>query len=307
MKLAITTASSKLSKGIIYIVSGKKHLQRALISATSLKQHMPDIPITIFSSLSVDSPLFDQVIKIEAKELKGQVKGPAHLSPKVDYISESPYDSTIFLDADTFISDSFYELFDLLNNFDMAIAHDTFRTFAYENEFLIGHMRQLPDCYPIFNSGVIAFRKSNEVKNLFCRWKMLYNKYNEIIRSAGGNYFGDQTSLREILYTSNVKLAVLPPEYNCRTNHLVFINLKAKIIHGVFPDLGELEKEVNKKLGNRVFIPKLGLIHESTQSPLCYTKWYYKERLRLFKKKKIVRKVIDGLRYLKRIIIHQKI
>jgi len=120
-----------------------------------------------------------------------------------------------------------------------------------------------------------------------------------VIRNSGGGYFGDQTALREVLYNSNIKVATLPPEYNCRTNHLVFINLKAKIIHGVYPDLQSIEKVINQELGNRVFLPELGMIHEGKQTPIRLTKWYFKESFRKFKKKKLVRKLLNITRFLR--------
>ncbi len=44
-------------------------------------------------------------------------------------MSASPYEHTLFLDADTYICDNINELFDLLELFDLALAHDTFRLF----------------------------------------------------------------------------------------------------------------------------------------------------------------------------------
>ena len=96
----------------------------------------------------------------------------------------------------------------------------------------------------------------------------------------------------------NIRVATLPPEYNCRTNHIVFVNLKAKIIHGVYPDLKKLEVEINRKIGNRVFLPKLGMMHESSQKPVSFSKWYCKEKFRQFKKKKLVKNLIYLYKYI---------
>jgi len=53
-----------MSRGIIYIATGEKYIKEALISAASLKDKMPDLSITLFSSKEVNSQVFNEVILI---------------------------------------------------------------------------------------------------------------------------------------------------------------------------------------------------------------------------------------------------
>ncbi|MGD1805658.1 hypothetical protein ACP6PL_09495 [Dapis sp. BLCC M126] len=53
-----------MSRGVIYIATGEKYINKALISAASLKEKIPDLPITLFSSKEVNSQVFNKVILI---------------------------------------------------------------------------------------------------------------------------------------------------------------------------------------------------------------------------------------------------
>ena len=53
-------------RGIIYIVTGQKFIDQACCSAASIKKCMPDVPITIFADVPIDSTLFDQVVPIDS-------------------------------------------------------------------------------------------------------------------------------------------------------------------------------------------------------------------------------------------------
>jgi hypothetical protein len=269
MVIRSMTQKSEKTRGIIYIVVGKRYLQRAEISAYSLKKIMPDLPITLFSSNKASSPYFDNVILINE-----EIENSSFRSPKIPYFLRSPYDYTLFLDADTYICSEFYELFNLLNYFDIAVAHDTFRLHTMNDAALGDIIRQIPESYPMFNTGVILFRNSTSIKSLFEKWLLTFEDNCDLIRNSGGNYFGDQTAFREAIYSSDVRIATLAPEYNCRFNHPVFLNSKVKILHGVNRNMIAVEHEMNSKDGNRVFLPSLGIIHESRQSPFQFTKWY---------------------------------
>ena len=67
-----------MNKGIIYIVVGDiKYLKQCIFSATSLKKHCPDIPITLFTdNLEVKASCFDEVktIAYDINAMKIKVK-----------------------------------------------------------------------------------------------------------------------------------------------------------------------------------------------------------------------------------------
>ncbi|MGD1716609.1 hypothetical protein [Dapis sp. BLCC M172] len=109
-----------MSKGVIYIVTGEKYINEALISAASLKDKMPNLPITLFSSEEVNSELFNEVILIKNPQSEYGIIGKIN---QVRYISQTPYKETLFLDTDTYICHNFVERFTMLKNFDIAVAH----------------------------------------------------------------------------------------------------------------------------------------------------------------------------------------
>ncbi|MGD1083930.1 MAG: putative nucleotide-diphospho-sugar transferase [Verrucomicrobiota bacterium] len=185
-----------VQRGVVYIATGEKHTRAAIRSARSARKHCPELLIHLFSDAKpgefmggAPSP-FDSWAEIENP----------HPRSKVDYMCRSPYDETLYLDSDTEIVADIREVFVLLEKFDMGLAHHVIR-----NTPQCSWKRTLPPCFPEFNSGVILFRSNPGVVHLLKAWRQAYHE-------AG--LFPDQFTLRELLWESNLKLTVLPPEYN---------------------------------------------------------------------------------------------
>ena len=79
------------SRGVLYIAFNEPFIKEALISAESVKKNCPDLPVTFFSDRLVDSEFVDECRVISVN----------HIRAKVDYVDQTPYDETIFLDTDT--------------------------------------------------------------------------------------------------------------------------------------------------------------------------------------------------------------
>ena len=92
------------------------------------------------------------------------------------------------------------ELFALLEKYDMALAHEAIRNTPKDS-----WKREFPPCYPEFNAGVILYRRNARVIELLQAWKTAYHQ-------AG--FLMDQVTLRELLWQTDVRVAILPPEYN---------------------------------------------------------------------------------------------
>ena len=82
-----------MNRGILYIAFGENFIKEMLFSAESVKKHNPNLPITVFSDIPVNSEFVDTWIPIKV----------GHLRPKIDYIDKTPYEQTLFLDTDTII------------------------------------------------------------------------------------------------------------------------------------------------------------------------------------------------------------
>ena len=249
----------KKTKGVIYITTGKKYVEEVIRSAASLKKHMPKLPITIFSDEELSSSLFDKVIKIKNPKYR--------MEDKSENISKSPYDYTLFLDADTYICDDISELFELLNRFDIGLAHAKIRKDYFR--------KGIPDSFPEFNGGVILFKKSPKMNNFFSEWRKLYSKdknkdvsnfYSEEFLKYKGKEFlsrkkeitikkgiNEQPSLGEALYKSNLRISILPEEYNLRMS-IGYVGGKVKIIHTHAKNPEKIAEIINSKIRPRIYM-----------------------------------------------------
>ncbi len=108
-----------MTTGAIYILTqNARYLPLALESLATVKRAMPDLPVTFLSQFPVSSPLIDRVIPV----------APTHdgFYDKTRLMRESPYDRTLFIDADIYAVKPFPEMFDLLDRFDCAATHEEY-------------------------------------------------------------------------------------------------------------------------------------------------------------------------------------
>ena len=217
-----------MDRGVIYIATGPAHVAEALTSAASVKRHMPDLPITLFSDRGCADPNIDRVIRIEPDPSR-----PSSAT-KHTHIGASPYRESLYLDSDTYMCGKLDDLFTLLETFDLAAAHAPMRA--------MHEIDAVPDCFPEFNCGVILFRRSAAVDALFSQWADAFARNLDLLQRdqirwlhpahERAHALGDQGAFREALYRSPVRFATLPPEYNCRFSVPGFVDGPVKILHG---------------------------------------------------------------------------
>ena len=187
--------------GFLYIVTGEGYAQECLFSIKSLKKYNTE-KICVFSEEKYRS-MFEQecdyFFSINSKLQR----------PKIEYISQSPFENTVYLDSDTFINENISDLFQLLNRYDFGGVFCTARKREKYSK-LISKYENIPYSFSEVNTGVMVFNNSVQVKDLFKKWKEYYYKYLSI--TAGW----DQPSFRVALWESTVRLCHLPPEYNVR-------------------------------------------------------------------------------------------
>ncbi|MGR6468846.1 hypothetical protein [Rhizobium sp. PAMB 3182] len=186
------------SRGAIYIAFGEQHIREALHSAASLKRYN-DLSITLFADADVDDSNIDELIIIS----------PAHKRAKVDYISQSPYEYTVYLDNDTEILARIDDDLNVLDRFDIACTQDFSRK-SSQWARVIDSYRDIPYAFPEFNSGVIFFRKNQLVSDFFSLWASRF--YEHMNKSKGQ----DQASFRIALWESDLRIHTLPTEFNVR-------------------------------------------------------------------------------------------
>lgn len=201
-----------------------------LFSAASAKEYLPDLPITLFTNapddpLIKDNPLIDNIEVIE---------NPLYsFGDKIRPLQRSPYEETLFLDTDTTVVDSCYEIFEPLKHNDIAVAFHGYRTdYAFE---------ELPKSCPSYNTGVIAFKRSPEFHQFIDDWLKKHEEYSKIQSN-------DQPAFRYCVNQGNIKIHTLPIEYNFFTFYPSvvggFSNLK--IVHGCGPYAEEIAKSLDR-------------------------------------------------------------
>lgn len=193
--------------------TGARYVAMAKIAAGGLRRHSPGVPIHLYSDdPEIEGP-FDRVIGL---------KSPWRRS-KIDAMIDAPFSRCLYLDADTFVTADISDVFRLLDRFDLALAHDQERNGHHAATLW---RRALPPCFPQFNSGVVAYRRTPEVLALLSAWR-------EAVLT--GEQSRDQPSLRELLWESDLRIATLPPEYNLMDlSSLLMMNavtLAPRVIH----------------------------------------------------------------------------
>lgn len=185
--------------GVIFTATGARYIRCAVAAAQSVRAKNPGLAIALFTDdvalvPQVGAGLFAHVLDIRN----------VHHRSKIDCMARSPFARTVFLDADIRVRADITDLFALLDRHDIAMAHAHARNRPQTQAIW---QTALPDAYPQFNTGVMAYRLTPEVQTLFIRWKEAY-------RAAG--FRKDQVTMRELLWHAELRVATLPPEYNIR-------------------------------------------------------------------------------------------
>jgi hypothetical protein len=201
--------------GLLYIATGQRFLAEAEMSARSAKLAMPDIPIVLASDCKSDSAHFDMQIKIE---------NPAYsFIDKILALKKTPFDKTIYLDADTFVLSDVTDLFNLLNRFDLAAAFEPGR--------FLDQIGGIPACFSELNTGVILYKSVDAVFQTIDEWYKLYAEEIEGMRAIGKKAWHDQYSFTKAIFERNISFYVLPPEYNARILLPMQASGEVKIVH----------------------------------------------------------------------------
>jgi hypothetical protein len=185
-----------MTNGAIYVATGPDYLDLARASAATLKHHNPDLPVDVFTDLP-DTPgleVFDAVHPVPR----------IHPRAKIDCMPLSRFDRTLYLDCDTLALAPFGDLFDLMKRFDLALAHDMRRASALVRQ---GHRERTPYAFPQLNSGVVLYRRSPAMGAFFADWAARY---------AAAGITRDQVSLKDLLWSTDLRFYVLPTEFNLR-------------------------------------------------------------------------------------------
>lgn len=243
-----------MSRGFVFVAHGRKYIEETMISVQAVRAHHA-VPICLITTpgTDVDEAKFDIVIR--SKEIE-----PVTFQAKIWALKLSPFERTVFLDSDTFVCTSVYELFNVLDLADIAC---TIEAKNHTGRSLPSY----PIVFPEFNTGVIAFKNNQIVQKFADQW---FLKCEELAQPI------DMPAFREaVLVMPEVKILTLPDEYNLHGfASMLIIYGEAKILHERFgevlknttPYLESYEKmrarvkKLNQKTYKRLYVPYFGII-----------------------------------------------
>jgi hypothetical protein len=191
----MSSRQSQENRGVIFVAVGEAHVAAARTAARSVRQSCRELPIDLFTDVPDSAGNeFSVVIKLDE----------AHPRSKVDCLSRTRFERTLYLDNDVRVISDISHLFGVLDRFDVALAHAALRnTPKADARWRI----DLPKSFPQFNSGVFLYRRNEPVLRFMRTWA-------EAFREFGSKR--DQATLRELLWLSDLRIHTLPPEYNLR-------------------------------------------------------------------------------------------
>ena len=190
------TGQANPRDGVIFVATGAGYLDLAQQAAQSLRDTNPGLSVDVFTDL-VDDPgnaIFDQVHPVPS----------SHPRVKLECFSKARFDRVLFLDCDVLVLAPLGDIFDLTDRFPLSIAHDVRRRSELIKK---GHGAQTPYAFPQMNSGVMVYRNDAEMAAFFAEWKRRYDASGEA---------RDQITLKDLLWESDLRFYVLPPEFNLR-------------------------------------------------------------------------------------------
>ena len=226
-----------IEKCIHYIACDTiKYCKEAECSAINFKYSSSNTEIHLYTDVTFKSDVFDNIVKIQnlipnGKTEFGWSEGKLYFENKIKILSKTTYEKNLYLDGDikTFVNIDC--MFDMLDKFDIVVAHDTCRSTKWSDVF------KIPLCFPDLNCGLI-FYKASTTKLFFEEW----GKNFQIQPQPH-----DQPSFRKTLWDSNLRFSILPPEFNYRPKK--FNNRQeVAILHGrgegFLPEINTYDKPI---------------------------------------------------------------
>jgi len=195
-----------ISKGIVYVSFGKKSAIAVQNSYGSIVNMGASIPTAVIGDNEIpnmenikwdgDAPLYNN----KGIFLAGAIKPFLY--------DLSPFDYTLYLDADTIVYGNIMSGFDPLDENDICVAnhYDNIRVGNVDESVEKSETINLVGNIPFINSGVIFFRKSDATKFVFENWHKEWLKY-------GG--WDEQLALHRAIYKcADIKIFCMPEIWN---------------------------------------------------------------------------------------------
>jgi len=256
------------SQGFVYASFAEAYMDEAFASIATLLKHNPGANVCLLTAETL-RPYYEQhYAHVPIDQVRYVPYPPDEPSCffRTKLLALSPYQKTMALDADTYITADIQPLFDLLDTFDFAAVPD-------ESHPARGFILGLKGGYAAlnyYNCGVLLFRNSPASQELFENWRQEYLALAPLEPA-------DQGPLVRALVKTNLRFITLPREYNLRLfSKCASFHGRAKIIHARAKDPDKLIRMVNDvdlvSQGSRVWIPNLQRVIRA-QAFLRFGQW----------------------------------
>jgi hypothetical protein len=234
---------SSTTAGIVYSASGEDYMAETLISVRS-SLRFNQVPHVAFSDCDHAPPSAESgLFSVQPYDSSGDP-----FADKIQNMTSSPFERSIFLDSDTYVTGDLVHLLDLLERFDMAAA------------FAPGYRGredpEVPLSFYEFNTGVIVWRRNDTTRSFFTDWLDTYAQLTRerpftTIDYRYGGY--EQPAFRRCAWRRDIRICVLGPEYNYRPRRPGSAVEHVRVIHGRYPDYEKVDAALNGKTGPRGF------------------------------------------------------
>ncbi len=253
--------------GFVYVATGERYLREAATAVAQLRRTNPGARVCLIADHAAGPAFWDDLVLFPDPTFSFRDKLAMRLCP---------YERFLYLDTDTHVVADLGEIFQLLDRFDFA-GHQLFE----------GHdcpLPGIPDAFPEFNGGVLAFKRSPAVSAFFEAWLSNYDAFRALNRDGAAHYsnVSDQKSLRKTLYESSLQIAVLGPEFDFTPAHVDLACGPVRILHGR-GDLAAFAPRLNAQLGNRVYHPTLDAVLHGQPSARELRRLWWRTGLQLLR------------------------
>jgi lipopolysaccharide biosynthesis glycosyltransferase len=253
-----------MEKGFITILTGMYSFQDCIhFLAAVRKFHKEPIVILINLVPKVLYPLLKapgNIILKPAPENKNPVL--ASRLAKLALYQESPFEKTIYMDADICLLASIDEVFHYLNEVDFLVTEDVEPAIAKASNLLRVKQEVLPTLQSVglpltknsiqYNSGFIGFKKSNKNEAFFKSFK---KNFDIVAANQDVLLLRDQGAFAAAMLEVEPQVKVLPPTYNFldKWKEAYQVNEPIKVLHATYPYRPQYAKNVTRNLYTRIF------------------------------------------------------
>lgn len=203
-------ANELKNKGVIYCISGSYlYILYEFCSMLSLRSRGYGGPILLITDISDTFSLPKSILGFQVKTL--DVQSTSMFSQrwaKTQMDRLSPFDVSLYLDADTLVLNPIDSIWGFAEHCDVALAldiHGTLSTCDHSSppEWQYTSNMLQPE-FPQFNTGVILWRKGQKTSEFFHQWHDEWTRFRHI----------DQLAAMRALYIVRPKVIVLSSKFN---------------------------------------------------------------------------------------------